>query len=82
MRLKPVSLYAGGKRPPPSVPMWLRRVEQVHQMENLVMSTQNRMEAFRKTWYYWHTFLYSETGKSYLSGPADLAAREVGLDTS
>lgn len=49
---------------PPSIPQWLRKVEELNNMENMVISTQNKDEACSKTWIHWDTFVFSEEGEA------------------
>lgn len=49
---------------PPSIDMWLGKVEDIRQMEDLIHTAQHREEAFSKTWQLWSMFIYSAAGQS------------------
>lgn len=49
---------------PPSISMWLQKVENINKMEDLIMTAQNRQAAYQKTWTLWNMFKYSDEGKA------------------
>lgn len=49
---------------PPSVSLWLSRIEEVNKMEDLLLSAHNRHETYSTTWVHWNIFTFSEEGKA------------------
>lgn len=45
---------------PPCVALWLRKVADIHRMEDLIATEKGTREQFLKKWYYWLEFFYSE----------------------
>lgn len=54
---------------PPTTSMWLRKVEDINKMEDLIMTAQNRQTVYQKTWTLWNMFKYSEEGKTLFENP-------------
>lgn len=48
------------KTEPPGIAVWLKKIVDIHKMEDLVAIDQGRREQFSKKWYYWLQFFYSE----------------------
>lgn len=49
---------------PPTIDMWLGKVEEIRKMEDLILTAQHREETFSKTWQLWTMFIYSSAGQS------------------
>lgn len=49
---------------PPTISMWLERVEEIRKMEDLILTAQHRQETFSKTWQLWTMFIYSSGGQT------------------
>lgn len=49
---------------PPTIDMWLGKVEEIRKMEDLIHTAQHREEIFSKTWQLWSMFIYSTAGQS------------------
>lgn len=48
----------------PTIAFWLKKVEDINQMEDLILTSQNRQELYSKTWQLWNIFKYSEEGQA------------------
>lgn len=48
----------------PTIALWLQKVEEINQMEDLILTSQNRQETYTKTWQLWNMFKYSEEGQA------------------
>lgn len=44
----------------PGVAVWLKRIAEINEMEDLVATDRGLREKFLKKWFYWHEFTYSE----------------------
>lgn len=51
---------------PPTSAHWLRKVEEVKKMEDLILTAQHRRETFTKTWDMWNIFIFSDEGQRLL----------------
>ena len=51
-----------------TVGMWLKKVEEINRMENLVLSTRPQQEQYTKTWGQWNIFVLSNEGCSLIKG--------------
>lgn len=51
---------------PPSVGTWVRKVEDIKTMEDLILTARHQNELFSRTWTRWNMFIYSEEGQSLL----------------
>lgn len=49
---------------PPTIAMWLKKVEDINQMEDLVLSSQDRNETYKETWQLWNIFKCSTEGQA------------------
>lgn len=49
---------------PPSIGLWLKKIEEINKMEDLILTNQNRQERYSKTWQLWNIFKYSEEGQT------------------
>lgn len=47
--------------------MWLRKVEDVRKMEDLILTARNQKELYDKTWTRWMLYIFSDEGHSLLS---------------
>lgn len=56
---------------PPTIDMWLRKVEDIRQLEDLIHTAQHREEIFSKTWQLWTMFIYSTAGQSLRTADCD-----------
>lgn len=54
---------------PPTISLWLRKVEDINKLEDLVLTSQNRHATYQKTWALWNMFKYSEEGKVLFGNP-------------
>lgn len=55
------------KRPqPPTIGLWLIRVEEINKTEDLVLMAQHKHERDPKTWTLWNMFVYSDRGGLFL----------------
>ena len=53
---------------PPSIAGWLKRIEEVGAMEDLVRTAQNRRIQYEEIWSGWNVFMRSEEGKVVIEG--------------
>lgn len=44
---------------PPSIATWLKKVDEISTLEDLILTSQNRGETYSKTWQLWNIFKYS-----------------------
>lgn len=51
----------------PSMGMWLRKVEDVRKMEDLILTARNQKELYDKTWTTWMLYIFSDEGRNLLS---------------
>lgn len=51
---------------PPTIAEWLRKVEELNKMEDLILTAQHKREKYSDTWTIWNIFIYSEEGVSLL----------------
>lgn len=67
---------------------WLRKVEDVNRMEDLIMTAQDRHETYKKTWTLWNMFIFSDKGPlwdmslSLSQTPIDLLSRPIAAPSS
>lgn len=54
---------------PPTIDLWFRKIEEINQMEDLILTHHNRQERYSKTWQLWNIFKYSEEGQAIGSTP-------------
>ena len=47
---------------PPTIAMWLRRIDEINRMEDLILTNQDRQKAYTDAWRIWNIFSYSEEG--------------------
>lgn len=45
---------------PPVVALWLKKIADIYNMEDLIVTEKGNSEKFLKKWYYWREFFYSE----------------------
>lgn len=46
--------------------MWVRKVEDIKKMEDLVLTGRHQNERFSKTWTRWNMFIFSDEGQNLL----------------
>lgn len=51
---------------PPAIAHWLRKVEEVKKMEDLILTAQHKQEAHKKTWDIRNVFIDSDEGQRLL----------------
>lgn len=51
---------------PPTISLWLKRVEEIKRMEDLIFTAQHKQEAYKKTWDIWNLYIYSDEGQRLL----------------
>lgn len=56
---------------PPTIDLWLQKVEEIKKMEDLILTAQNRQETFSKTWQLWKMFINFAEGQALRGSEAD-----------
>ena len=51
---------------PPTIGCWLRKVEEMKNIEDLILTAQHNHEKFSQTWSLWNVFIYSDEGVALL----------------
>lgn len=49
---------------PPTIDLWIKKLEEIKKMEDLIHTAQNRHEKFSNTWQLWNMFIYSSEGQA------------------
>lgn len=66
---------------PPSVALWLNKVEAINKMEDLVLTAQHKQTIYSDRWRLWNMFILSAEGASLLVSSPAAAARSAIVDT-
>lgn len=61
-----LAFHSPGSTQPPTIGLWLRRVEELSRMEDLVLTSRQKRETYTHTWTLWNMFIYSEEGKALI----------------
>lgn len=52
---------------PPTTGMWIRKVEDIRKMEDLILTARHKNELYTNTWSLWLSFIFSSEGQSLLN---------------
>lgn len=49
---------------PPTIGCWIKKVEEINKMKDLILTAQPKQEKYSKTWRLWNILFFSDKGKA------------------